>query len=208
MNEKLLNKFIPIVKGIAKTFGSNCEVVLHDFKNLKNSIITIENGHITGRDENSPMTETSIQRIRNNNIESDIISYSEKTADGRILKSSTIFIKDENGKHIGCLCINFDITDFIGARKILDDMIKLDDMKTEKEINKVNVILSDIVKEVIDSFGKPVTYLSKQEKVLIVQKLDNQGAFLIKGAIDYVAEVLHVSKYTIYNYLDEVKEEK
>lgn len=54
-----LKAFIPFVKGLAETFGSNCEVVLHDFSDLQHSIIAIENGHVTGRSLGSPMMEAS-----------------------------------------------------------------------------------------------------------------------------------------------------
>jgi predicted transcriptional regulator YheO len=58
---------------------------------------------------------------------------------------------------------------------------------------------------VLDAFGRPVAYMTKDDKVEIVRTLDQKGAFLIKGAIDYVAKVLCVSRYTVYNYLDEVR---
>src|SRR6056297_268965 len=206
MVDPLIEKFIPLVKGMSKTFGKNCEVVLHEFRDLKNSIVAIENGHVTGRDLNSPMTKISLEKVREGTVNEDIINYSEKNIDGRVLKSSTMFIKNDEGKFIGCLCINIDITDFIAARNVINDIMRIGEADTEKPSkNKVNIILSDIVKETINEIGRPIIYLSKDEKVLIVKKLDHQGAFLIKGAIDYVAEVLQVSKYTIYNYLDEIK---
>jgi len=208
MVDPIIEKFIPIVKGISKTFGKNCEVVLHEFKDLKNSIVAIENGHVTGRDLNSPMTKISLEKVREGTVGSDIINYSEKNIDGRVLKSSTMFIKNDEGKFIGCLCINIDITDFIAAKNVINDIMRIGETDTEKPSkNKVNIILSDIVKDTINELGRPIIYLSKDEKVLIVKKLDHQGAFLIKGAIDYVAEILRVSKYTIYNYLDEIKGE-
>jgi len=208
MTDPIIKKFIPLVEGISKTFGKNCEVVLHEFKDLKNSIVAIENGHVTGRDLNSPMTKISLEKVREGTVDSDIINYSEKNIDGRVLKSSTMFIKDNKGKFIGCLCINIDITDFIAAKNVINDIMRIGAIDTEKPSkNKVNIILSDIVKETVEALGRPIIYLSKDEKVLIVKKLDHQGAFLIKGAIDYVAEVLQVSKYTIYNYLDEIKGE-
>lgn len=201
-----LKSMIPIVEGIAKTFGKNCEVVLHDFRNLKNSIVTIENGHITGRTVESPMTELSLKRVTEGKTDQDIINYSEKSADGRVLKSSTMFIRDDAEEVIGCLCINLDITDFIGAKKFIEDIMKIGNQtKEEASENKVSVVLSDLVSNAIESTGKAVPYLAKNEKVQIVDQLDKQGAFLIKGAIDYVAEILQVSKYTIYNYLDEIK---
>jgi predicted transcriptional regulator YheO len=66
-------------------------------------------------------------------------------------------------------------------------------------------MLSSIVNKTLESVGKPVAFISKEEKVNIVQLLDEKGVFLIKGAIDYVAKVLCVSRYTVYNYLDEIR---
>jgi predicted transcriptional regulator YheO len=71
----------------------------------------------------------------------------------------------------------------------------------------INDVLARIVDKVLESMGKPVAFLSKEEKVHIVQLLEGQGVFLVKGAIDYVAKVLCVSRYTIYNYLDEIRVE-
>ena len=69
----------------------------------------------------------------------------------------------------------------------------------------VNEILGSIVDKTMESIGKPVAFISKDEKVKIVQLLDEKGVFLIKGAVDYVAKVLCVSRYTVYNYLDEIR---
>ena len=211
-----LSAFIPFVKGLAETFGSNCEVVLHDLTDLQHSIIAIENGHVTGRNIGSPMTEASLKLYVNDKVDEDNINYTGKSADGRVLKSSTMFIKDEKGKVLGCLCINFDITELVGVQRVMNELMKVSGTDIgeklaesgEEVINIVSSVLKDIVNETIQNNGKPIIYLSKEEKVGIVEILDQKGAFLIKGAIDYVAEVLCVSRYTIYNYLDEIRETK
>jgi predicted transcriptional regulator YheO len=69
----------------------------------------------------------------------------------------------------------------------------------------INEVLCNLVNSVLEASGKPVAYMTKEDKVDIVKVLDQKGAFLIKGAIDYVAKVLCVSRYTVYNYLDEVR---
>lgn len=207
----ILKSYIPVVEGISKTFGRNCEVVLHDFSKMQSSIVAIENGHVTGRSVGSPMTEVGLQAVRKGNIKDNIINYTGKSLEGRVLKSSTMFIKDENDKVLGCLCINFDLSELVVAKKVIDDITKTEVSETEKSSdesgNRVNDVLIDIVKNTLEEMGKPVAYMGKEEKVNIVKKLDNQGAFLIKGAIDYVAKVLCVSRYTIYNYLDEIRVE-
>lgn len=209
----IIQSYIPLVKGIAATFGSRCEVVLHDFTDLQHSIVAIENGHVTGRSSGSPMTESSLKLVQNGKVDEDIINYTGKSADGRVLKSTTVFIKDEHQKVIGCFCINFDITELVGARSVLNDIMKISEDFQErpndaKNLNVVSVVLTDLVKETLDEVGKPIIYLSKDDKVMMVDRLDQKGAFLIKGAIDYVANVLCVSRYTIYNYLDEIRETK
>lgn len=206
----ILKSYIPVVEGIAKTFGKNCEVVLHDFSKMKSSIIAIENGHVTGRSIGSPMTEVGLKAVRKGDIKDNIINYTGKSADGRVLKSSTMFIKDENDEVLGCLCINFDMSELFVAKRVIDEIMQTNIDESEKSSNeisgnKVNDVLTDIVKDTLQQMGKPVAYMSKEEKVNIVKKLDLQGAFLIKGAIDYVAKVLCVSRYTIYNYLDEIR---
>ena len=206
----IIKRYIPMVKGIAATFGSNCEVVLHDFADLQNSIVIIENGNVTGRDDDSSMTDHSLQQIKSGNTDKDIINYSGKGKNGKTIKSTTMFIRDDSEKVIGCLCINFDVTEFMLAKKVLSEMLEFGEHAVKQSSNnkKINDVLSELVQGKLDEIGKPVLYLNKEEKVDVVKKLDIQGAFLIKGAIDYVAEILCVSRYTIYNYLDETREEK
>jgi predicted transcriptional regulator YheO len=195
---------------VAQTFGNNCEVVLHDFSNMQNSIVEIANGHVTGRSVGSPLPEHSLKRISEGRLE-DVINYTGKSAEGRVLKSSTTFIKDNQGKVVGCFCINFDMTELVVAQKVLNDIMNVNPLESkaaEAKDHTINDVLVDIVSSTIEAVGKPVAYLTKEEKVQIVDKLDNKGAFLIKGAIDYVAKILCVSRYTIYNYLDEIRVEK
>jgi hypothetical protein len=52
------------------------------------------------------------------------------------------------------------------------------------------------------SIGKPVANMSREEKQQVVRFLDTRGAFLIRKAVEDVAERLGVTRFTIYNYLD------
>lgn len=206
----IIKRYIPIVRGIAGTFGHNCEVVLHDFSDLKNSIVIIENGRVTGRDINSSMTDHSLQQVKAGKTNKDIINYSGKGSDGRTIKSTTMFIRDDHDKVIGCLCINFDVTEFAIAKRALSELLDFgqEETKEDQSSKKINDVLKEVVQAKIEEVGKPVSYLNKEEKVRIVNDLDLQGVFLIKGAIDYVADILCVSRYTIYNYLDETRDDK
>lgn len=207
----ILKSMIPMVEGIANTFGRNCEVILHDIRYPQSSIVAIANGHVTGRSVGSPMSEYGLATLRKGQFDKPIVNYSKKTKDGKLLKSTSLFVKDEKGTLIGFLCINYDISELTIAKNIINDMTNIIDMvdftddSEDSYGSTVNEMLSSIVNKTLESVGKPVAFISKEEKVSIVQLLDEKGVFLIKGAIDYVAKVLCVSRYTVYNYLDEIR---
>ncbi|MDI6705783.1 MAG: PAS domain-containing protein [Bacillota bacterium] len=206
----ILKSIIPVVKGIAKTFGKNCEVVLHDITDPYHSIVAIENAHVTERGLGGPMSQSNIELIKQGGFTEDQLNYTKKTSDGRILKSSTVIIRDDNNDPIGCLCINFDLSEFVIVRNSINSLCATDgeeEARADRDYDGTNIndVLCNLVNSVLDSSGKPVAYMTKEDKVEIVKVLDKKGAFLIKGAIDYVAKVLCVSRYTVYNYLDEIR---
>ena len=207
----ILQSLIPVIEGIANTFGKNCEAVLHDINNPQNSIIAITNGHVSGRTIGGPLSEYGLGVLKKAKFDKNIINYMKKTPDGRVLKSSLLYVKDENAEVIGFLCINYDISEISIVNNILDSFVDInkDDSpeSSEEESFGSNIydVLSNIVNKTLDSIGKPVAFMSKEEKVNIVEILNNKGVFLVKGAVDYIAKILCVSRYTIYNYLDEIK---
>lgn len=213
MKEKLhpiLKSMIPIVEGIAKTFGKNCEVVLHDIVDPHRSIVAIENSHVSERNLGGSMFQVSIDKIESGDFTKDQLNYTKKTSDGRVLKSSTMVIRDEGQKPIGYLCINFDLSELVMVRNSINALCYTEsdeDTEDKKGYRGVSIseVLCNLVASVLDDAGRPVAYMTKDDKVKIVKILDEKGAFLIKGAIDYVAKVLCVSRYTVYNYLDEVR---
>lgn len=210
-----LKSFLPIVKVIAGMFGRNCEVVLHDLSKPERSIIAIENGHVTGRDIGDPVTGFALDAWQEggfgDNKEDQIVSYKTKTKDGRILKSSSMFIRDDKGKIIGCLCINYDISGCLMLEKMMNEFCDLTELKEEKGetfVKDIDEILENIIDEAIEEINKPFSLMQKEDNLKVVEIVEEKGGFLIKGAINLLAQKLNVSRYTIYNYLDELKIKK
>jgi len=214
-----LKNFIPVVKTVAKMFGKNCEVVLHDFSVPQHSIIAIENGHVTGRKIGDPITDFALSIWRKGGYgkrrEDKIINYKTKTKNGKILKSSSVFIKDDQKKIIGCLCINYDITEYSMFNKVIEEFCTSVDLdkeilteETETFTGDVDEVLGNIIKEAIEKVGKPVSLMQKCDKLMVAKIVDEKGGFLIKGAINRLADEISVSRYTVYNYLEELKSKK
>ena len=214
-----LKKFIPIVKTIAQMFGKNCEVVLHDFSKPQKSIVAIENGQVTGRKIGDPITDFALSIWKKDGFgkrKTDrIVNYRTKSKNGKILKSATVFIRNYQKNIIGCLCINYDLTEHAMFHKNLEEFcttIELDKEEsteeTEKFTNDVSEILENIIKEAIEEIGKPVSLMQKEDKLMVVKIAEEKGAFLIKSSISQIASEINVSRYTIYNYLEELKTRK
>jgi len=218
-NNSKLKKYIPFVKTIAEMFGKKCEVLIHDFSNPQHSIVAIENGHVTGRKIGDPITDLALSVWKKNGYENKkidrIVNYKTKSKDGKILKSSTVFIRNNQKKIIGCICINYDITVDLMFHKVMDEFcttVDLDKEKSEKGIetftSDVNEVLKNIIQEAVEKIGKPIPLMQKEDKLMVAKIADEKGAFLIKGAIAQLAKEINVSRFTIYNYLEEIKVSK
>ena len=98
-----------LTKGLAAQFGPKCEVVVHDLTHgLESTIIFIENGNVTGRKKGDGASSIVERAIQNPETATDSAGYLTRTQDGRLLKSSSIYVKDKDGKLIALLSINYD----------------------------------------------------------------------------------------------------
>ncbi|GIO05794.1 hypothetical protein J31TS6_18220 [Brevibacillus reuszeri] len=205
----ILASYIPVVEGLAKTFGSHCEIVLHDLTDITSSIIAIHNGHISGREIGSPVTNRALKALRTAKVtkEDYDLNYRNDTIKGKQIKSSSIYIKDEHGQVIGSLCVNIDMTHLAIAQSVLSGMLAISDKresdKTEESFPPtVSDLMEQMVADCLRKTGKPIALMQKEEKIQFIHELDEMGLFLIKGAVQHVADLLDVTKFTIYNYLD------
>jgi len=203
-----------LMKSLSLLFGSKCEVVLHDHKDqpYEHTIVAIENGHVTGRKIGDCGTNLGLEVLSGNVSIEDNHNYTTQTKDGKILRSSTIYIRDDD-KVIGSLCINFDISDLILAGKALNSLCQNPLLSEPSANNGVQEIFASDVNELIDTLildsqravGKPVVSMTKEDKIMALQYLDKRGAFLVKKTGEKVAKFFNISKFTMYNYLESLR---
>ncbi len=194
-----------LARGIAAQFGECCEVTLHDVTgDADSTIIAIENGHVTGRKVGDGASE-AVLKARVSGQVHDHYNYHTRTADGRILKSSSIYIRDEDGRVIGLIGINYDTTDLVMAQSALEKLTATD-AGNGKAVDiipqNVNDLLDSMIEESRQRIGKPVALMTKEDKVRAIQHLNARGALLIKKSGDRIAKFYDISKYTLYSYLD------
>ena len=203
-----------LAHGMAVQFGSSCEVVIHDLskKDLENSIVHIENGHVSNRHTGDGPSGIVLETLRTDPEKlQDRLAYLTRTEDGRILKSSTLYIRDEKGRVNYLFSINYDITTLLAAETTIKGLMKIHHDEDEKEkssdspqkiTHSVTELLDMLIEQAIARIGKPVALMTKDDKVAVVQYLNNAGAFLITKSGDKVSSLLGISKFTLYSYID------
>lgn len=208
-NEEILTLYKTLVPFIANLLGPSSEVLLHDVSNPEHSVVAISNGHLSGRGIGSPLTDFARELIASNAYSDQpyLTNYSG-SCKGRSFTSSTYFIKNED-VIIGMLCINRDmhlISDFSRIVEALKTHYNLNapsnDVIELLDETPVDQIIHSMIQKAINDYGISSTRLSKNERISIVQRLKELGAFNIKGAVGEIAGQLHVSEPTLYRYLN------
>lgn len=213
-NEKL-SMYIPLAEFLSCCFGDNVEVVLHDVSNLDNSAVVIFNNHVSGRKSGAPMTEYGLRIIREKRYTTEDFTANTKNIlkNGKVLRSSTYFIKDDSGELIGTLCINVDVSRYVEMADLLGKMagygIFEQFVKEEEDTvletsetfpTTVDDLIDSTIREFLGSDGN-ISDLTAERKTELVAKLNEKGLFMFKGAVRKVSTALEVSEPTVYRYL-------
>ncbi len=202
--------FESLMKGLTAIFGTNCEVVLHDLTDsYESTVVMIENGHVTDRRVGDCGSNLGLEVLRGTVRNGAKYGYFTNTRDGRVLRASSVYIRDGEGKVIGCLCVNFDVSNLMVADKTIRSLISNGEGEKEEEffVNDVNQLLDALLKKAMEEVGKPVSYMTRDDKIRVVKYLDQKGAFLITKSGNRICQFLDISKFTLYSYLDEVHSE-
>lgn len=215
MNSKL--EFLKqLAHGLASQFGDSCEIVIHDLtqRNLEKSIVYIENGQVSNRHTGDGPSGIVLETLHSDPEKiHDRLAYLTRTEDGRILKSSTLYIRDDTGKVSHIFSINYDITSLLAVEHSISQLTRTEPKEgtTNNEngsdspqqiTHNVTELLDLLIEQAIRKVGKPVALMNKDDKIAVVQYLNNAGAFLITKSGDKVSSLLGISKFTLYSYMD------
>ena len=206
-----LERLKVIAHGLAIQFGPSCEVLIHDLQgDLDTSLVYIENGTITNRHVGDGPSHVVLDVLNYDDGSEGRFGYLTKTKAGRILKSSTMYIRDDNGNIDYLLGINQDITEFVMMHRSLESLIGIGQAENgtvEKITTSVSELLDDLLLEAERLVGKPGPLMNKVERLKAISYLNEKGAFLISKSSEKIAEYFNISKFTLYSDLNTVKEE-
>ena len=195
----LLEQLQQIARGLGETFAPFCEVVVHDLTDRRHAILAIHN-NLSGRGVGEPVTELGSQRIADPDFPEIVANYPTRFPDGRQAKSTSVGIRDREGKYVAALCLNVDLTVFQNLQNVL---AQFGSTAAGEEIREsLAPVGSQTLLERIDAFAAQRATtpraLKTDERRALLRELKAGGFLEVRRAIDTVARHLGVSRTTIY----------
>jgi predicted transcriptional regulator YheO len=98
----------------------------------------------------------------------------------------------------------------LNAIRSLEVFTKTIDSKQTPEVSEtfalsINDTVDALFEQAVSGIGKQPATMSSDEKMRVVNALERDGTFRIKGAVNQVALKLGISNYTVYNYLKKIR---
>lgn len=224
MNHTALRHYTKMVAFLGQALGPDYEITLHDITGKTCSVAANANRTINERTLDAPPSNSALKIITDKaQAETDYrISYNDITNDNKVLRSSTLHIKDSSGNLTGLMCINFDDSRFQSLSTALFQLCHPDEFvdrnivvheellsegaaESERFAASVTDAANSVLQEVISQDGVPVDRLTQAEKIHIVNVLNLRGVFNLRGAVTQVAKALFSSPASIYRYLGRIQ---
>ncbi|SUT95189.1 helix-turn-helix transcriptional regulator [Actinobacillus lignieresii] len=204
----ILASYFPIVDGIAALIGDHCEIVLHSLEFLENSAIYIANGHNTDRKIGSPLTDKALKSLHQMKTDSVSKPYFTRSKGGVLMKSVTIAIRNSKQHVIGFICININLD--VPVSQFLSTFIAPLQEDEDTSVNfasSVEELVIQTIENTIEETMADRNVANNNKNRHIVVSLYEKGIFDIKDAINQVADLLNISRHTVYLYIRQIKQD-
>ena len=210
-----IKKYISIADFLGEVLGKNTEIILHDLTNYQKSIVYIINGNISGRKIGDSITDVMLDFIlsESKGNKQFICNYNSKNVEGKLLYSSTYFIRDDSNKIVGALGLNSDYQDVKNSLSFLTSLLPnyVDDKIASLNIIKENLssdgqeLTLNKIDTIVNQFNVVPTRMTPMEKTEVISALNECGIFNIRGSVQEVATKLQMSEPSIYRYIKKIK---
>jgi predicted transcriptional regulator YheO len=209
----VLESYKIMIRGLGNYLGTGYELILHSLENLEHSVIGIVNGFHSGRSEGAPITDFALSMVKKLQKSStpDGFCYFNHNTGNSTLKSCTIPVTGEYGRIIGLCCINF-YCDTPFDSFIMNFMSGFSEKAapqpvTENFFRNSEELIQDTTTRIKKQVYNDSHILSSNKNREIILRLEQEGIFNMKDAIIQVADILNISRNTVYMHLRNAKKE-
>ena len=195
-----------MARGIAVMFGEQCETIVHEMDGQKVKNLAIYNGHVSGRTTGSTLSIYGRDTMMDEedpkvNLDLDYVNQMVITSSGKIMKSSTFHFRGED--YHFALGINYDISVMRQMSRIMDGLLRTD-ATLQTSLFGTGNSMEEVFESCSEMVKRPFSQMQKADRLTLVSILKEKGFFQMQRSVPYAAERLGVTKYTIYNYLNEL----
>lgn len=198
INEHLV-PFLGTAEAVACLLHPHAEVVVHDIES--NQIAAIFNNS-SGRRIGSPSGIEDVDGLMSGAATNG--PFRKTTMQGREIKYVSSVLRDAAGRAVGLMCINLDVTALRGWLEVGQRFLE-----SVQGSASFDALFDDDWQERIDVFVRQHVEarrlhpgrLNRAQRLELVAALKDAGAFQAKSSANYVANVLGVSRSTVYNDL-------
>ncbi len=202
--EKQYQQILPICESLAAWLHPHAEIVIHDLET--DTVVRIWNNFSKRKIGEPSLIAEEIQLEETQDVYGP---YERTNWDGKRLKSISSVIKDHTGKRIGLLCMNLDISSFDALQNFLEAFTSTTSAIPAALIEhdwreQIHQTLSTYLQQQSTTLNA----LTREQKIQAVRYLDQQHLFATRNAAQHVAQILEVSRATVYNWLNASRETK
>ncbi|MES9525944.1 helix-turn-helix transcriptional regulator [Streptomyces capoamus] len=202
-DEHLVREAEKIAVALGRMFPGLCEVVLHDLRDPAHAIRAIEN-NLSGRQVGDSATELGLARIADPQYPSVIQNYPNRFPDGRPAKSTSIGIKNAAGEYVAALCLNLDVSVLSPVTLALSNLVATDAEHRDQPLETLRDRHARELRQTVEARaaerGATPRSLGREDKKALVRQLQRDGYFDSRDAAQAIADLLGVSRATVYNY--------
>lgn len=192
---------------VSALLGPDSEIAVHDLSDPSASLKVIRNGALSGRNVGAPATDLALhmaQECSGKDKANYRLNYRSKTSNGNLLRSSTLVLKNPDGKVVAMFCVNSDDSRYQRAIEAVQALLPADLSDEQHQENlsaSVDDVGVEIMQGVLENVGVDPARMSSEEKSQVVAELDDRGLFSIRGFVGKAASALDISEPTLYRYL-------
>ncbi|WP_029063903.1 PAS domain-containing protein [Labrenzia sp. DG1229] len=189
---------VPIAEALSKLLGSNVEIVIHS---LATETVAYICNPYSKRQIGDPSYLSELDFREDD--DRDVIGPHERVNwDGRVVRTISAVLRDDDGKPFALTCFNYDLSDIMAAQNAITALIGAPVSTGEPDAlfkndwhEKMNRFIVDWCRDK----NKNVDALAKEDRLELLGEIVRTDGLREKHAASYVARVLNVSRATIYN---------
>ncbi|MCH9627129.1 MAG: Transcriptional regulator DauR [Chlamydiales bacterium] len=200
--QKELKKHFTFIQGIVDLLHPFVEGVVHD---LHSGTLAAIFNNISQRKVGDP-TPLHELNIPTNQFPDYFPPYYKSNWDGRKLKCISMTIRDHKNAPIGLICFNLDVSLFQDIENRLSTLLQLEE-DSRSPVEQFGTNWKEQVHLHIDRYlsenQQVFSRLTRSQKRSLIQHLYAKGLFNYKNAASLIADILGISRASLYNYLKE-----